>query len=62
MLDYISENPQFIVNGFIYSGILRALNTIDNDNMMKNAHETNQVEVENYLDKDEAERLGMHVV
>jgi len=51
MFDYISENPQFIVNEFIHAGILRALDTTDNDNMMENADEANQGEVENYLDE-----------
>ena len=28
MADYISDNPQFIVNGFIKSGLLAAINGV----------------------------------
>ena len=31
MWDYISDNPQFIVNGFLHSGISKALDGDDDD-------------------------------
>ena len=33
MYDFISNNPDFIVNGFLHSGINKALDSITDDNL-----------------------------
>ena len=33
MYDYISKNPEFIVNAFLYSGISKALDGISDDDL-----------------------------
>ena len=52
MFNYIPENPQLIVNEFIRAGISRALDNIDNDDMMENADGKNQEVDEDCLDED----------
>ena len=49
MASYVSENPQFIVNGFIRSGITGALDALETDDMEKLEDEQ---EIDSDIDSD----------
>ena len=49
MASYVSENPQFIVNGFIHSGITGALDALETDDMDKLEDEQ---EIDSDIDSD----------
>ena len=57
MYDYISDNPDFIVNGFLHSGISKALDgTCDDDlpHLDTNDNETSSESLDESVDEDNA--------
>ena len=53
MYDYISNNPDFIVNGFLYSGISKALDDITDDLPQLNTNDS-----DNEMSSDSSDESG----